>query len=598
MFLLQRGFTVETTSGTCPNLKMISPQEMECRKICSERFFLAIACSTGLQFVMLGLFLIFINFNIFHPIAWIAGSISKVFSPYTWLCITPLIGSVVIYGMLMARHLVSEPKYYRNRFTMYRSSGRKLMYLGVHGIVGFLTAWLYAKYLPEDYSALTRPCDGQSCYNDKYIFIIVSGFYTGIYFFLKEHMKSQNLIVFSVILQGKYQQVTTNLGGIFCKSLSMTFFSALLYVLGYWLSNGLFKWSLEAAFGLKFADDSIFVHLMDFLLDWRLIIYEWILSSQILSNMYLINRLLIVFLTEYRAFPVNRPLGSNPEYQEITLAEALATQKLPVIQDLACQDLFMIANGCDSARRKDIFMLSIPGGHPHTWKALVSQCLELVNGFNEKLVKSIEGMKLEPVLPSKAAVFRPTATEVADHILWMQHNEGLRIQRHTNPQENPPASETTNKTFYTIQDFWKFVKNFVEKGKKYLMNYPGIHYLFSETPFEETFFHLMHSQRIIWIVQAISTLAEKSVPEDTFGVVQNDLTDIIRAFIHLKNTLDKIGNIMLGERRVDRNFLTLKSAVKRSLYRISNTFSDYFSDLRLSDPDLKHINLFATYKEA
>ncbi|XP_055680273.1 nucleoporin Ndc1-like [Lutzomyia longipalpis] len=577
---------------------MIAAQEVECRKICAERFFLAIACSTGSQFIMLGIFLLFVNFSIVHPVAWITGSIGKIFSFYTWLCIIPLIGSVGIYGMLMARHLATEPRYFHNRFSMYRSNGRMVAYLGAHGIVGFLTAWLYTKFLPDGYNSIVRGCNGDWCYNDKYIFMLLSGFYTGCYYFVKE-IKSSNAVLFPIAQQGKYYQITSNLSGIFCKSLTMTIFSTASFIFSYWMGSLVLRWTIGGVFSLNHGGESLFGNLFAFLLDWKLLIFVWIVSSQILSNMFLITRFFHVFLTEYRAFPIVRIIGSSNE-QEITLAEALACHKVPVIQDLACQDLFVVANGGDVARRRDIFTLSIPGGHPNNWKAIVSQSLQLITEFTQKLTKSLEGCQRAPILPARVAFVRPTATEMADKILWTQYTEGLRIRRGNYPQDifpTPPDS-TTSAKFYTLQDFRKMLSDYIASGKRYLMTYPGIHFLFSETPFEEVFFHLKHSQRIIWIIQAIAALTEKSIEEDKFGVVQTDLTDIIRTFLQLKGVLDKIGNLMLGERRIDRNFLALKSASRRSLYRISNTFSPYFGDLLLSDSDLRQLSLFVTYKEA
>ncbi|GAB0099945.1 Nucleoporin Ndc1 [Sergentomyia squamirostris] len=578
---------------------MIAPQELESRKICVERFILAIVCSTISQFFMLALFLLFVNINVFHPITWIK-SLSTIFSIYTWLCIIPLIGSVCIYGVFMARLLITGPQFYRNRFAMYRSSGKRVIYMGVHGIVGFLTAWLYAKFLPDGYNSLRAANDcreGQWCYNEKYIFIILSGFYTGIYFFTKEYIKSQNLVTFPIIRQRKYVQITSGLSGIFCKSMTMTVFSTGTYIVGYWIVSGMLKWILLEIFSLTTREESLFGHLMTFILDYKLLIFEWILTSQILSNMYLINRLFMVFLTEHRTFPIIRVMGVE---SEITLGEALAIHQVPVIQDLACQDLFMVANGCDPSRRKDIFTLSIPGGHPHNWKAIITQCLELVNNFNQKLTKSIEGLQLEPIVPTKAAFVKPTATEIADKIHQVQQFEGFRIHRSTNPQDFPSNYDpkVSSSTFYTLQDLRRIITNYTTSLKKSLLNYPGIHFLFSEKPFEEMFFHLRHSQRVLWIVQAVAALAEKSIEEDKFGVVQNDLKDIIRTFLRLKISLDKIGNVMLGERKVDRNYLALKCAIRRSLYRISNTFAPYFGDLMLSEADLKALTPFITYKEA
>lgn len=125
---------------------------MECKKICLFRCLSAVGLSVGVQFMLLAVFLLFVNFHILHPIGWIAGTIGVMLSFCTWLSIIPLISAAVIYGMLLGNSHLAVKKYYTSRFQWLLGTAlRKATFLFVHVIVGFLTAWLYARFLHDDY---------------------------------------------------------------------------------------------------------------------------------------------------------------------------------------------------------------------------------------------------------------------------------------------------------------------------------------------------------------------------------------------------------------------------------------------------------------
>ncbi|XP_059609413.1 nucleoporin Ndc1 [Phlebotomus argentipes] len=578
---------------------MRGPHEAECRKICTERFLQALICSTGLQFIVLSAFLLILNFDILHPVAWVYGSVGMFFSIYTWIRIIPVIGSVIVYGKMLARHLVSPPKMYRTRFYLHLLSEEMIFLTIAHGVVGFFLMWLSIRFLPDEYNSAVMDCDGSWCYNDKYFFFMLTGIVTAVIFNKKEVQVTENLVEFPVIMQGKYQRMKSNFSEIFFKSVTNAIFSSVAYIIFYWpLVGGLIKWILEQVFVIRFSQESIMDSVINILLDWRVLLFHLIITSLIQINLHLIKRFFVVFLSEYHAFPIVRLLGVAAE-QELTLAEALAAHQMPVIQNLACQDLFMIANGSDSSRRRDVFTLSIPGGHPHNWKSIMTQCLSMLNSFTQNLTKSMEGLSKKPLIATKRVFVKPTATDEAERILQTQYCEGLRIRSAISGQEMPQTDNPVNKNFYTIQDLKDLLKKWLGNRWNAMIKQRPFSFFFAEASYQDIFFQMRQAQGIAYIVQALAALTEKSIEEDRFGVVQNDLADIIKAFLQLKTILDKIGgNLMLGERRIDRNYLTLKGAVKRSLYRISNTFSPYLRDLRLSEGELKLLSHFITYKEA
>lgn len=133
--------------------------------------------------------------------------------------------------------------------------------------------------------------------------------------------------------------------------------------------------------------------------DVKLLLIVWILSTHILSNLHLMEFLFQVFLTEPRVFPIEAkslaaPNGNYfaqpaPQTVDVTLVQALANTKVPIVRQLAALDLYTLPEFNDIYnRRQQIYALSIPGGHPYNLNALSAQCLSLINAYNDKLQQS------------------------------------------------------------------------------------------------------------------------------------------------------------------------------------------------------------------
>ena len=125
---------------------------LECKKLCIIRCLTAVSLSVCSQFLLLALFLLFVNFDLLHPLQWISGTIGLMFSVYTWFSILPLIASVILYGILLGSSYLAVKHYFASRFRwVIGHFVRKLLFFGAHVLVGFLTAWLYVKFLRLDF---------------------------------------------------------------------------------------------------------------------------------------------------------------------------------------------------------------------------------------------------------------------------------------------------------------------------------------------------------------------------------------------------------------------------------------------------------------
>uniref|UniRef100_A0A1B0A7N4 Uncharacterized protein n=1 Tax=Glossina pallidipes TaxID=7398 RepID=A0A1B0A7N4_GLOPL len=120
----------------------------------------------------------------------------------------------------------------------------------------------------------------------------------------------------------------------------------------------------------------------------RPLFYAWILSSQILSNMHLRQKLFSIFLTQEIEFAIEKAQLACPSLdikadKDVTLVEVLATIQVPIIQ------VQTMDNSSRISKRTDIYNLSIPGGYPTNGNDLSAHCLAIMNEFIEDLAQSI-----------------------------------------------------------------------------------------------------------------------------------------------------------------------------------------------------------------
>lgn len=131
---------------------MASTPELECKKILVYRCLHAVAFSVATQYFLLAVFLLFVNFHPLHPVSWITSTFGLVFSFYAWFCIMPLIAATVLYGIFLGNAHLANRKYYKTRFSwLVAKLPKKTAFFVIHGLVGLITAWLYSRFMGEDF---------------------------------------------------------------------------------------------------------------------------------------------------------------------------------------------------------------------------------------------------------------------------------------------------------------------------------------------------------------------------------------------------------------------------------------------------------------
>lgn len=568
---------------------------LECKKLCIRRCFYALAYSVTAQYFLLTVFLLYVNYSVLHPISWMMTTISTILSGYTWMCALPLIMVVIMYGICLGRVYLAERHYHATRFSrICKTCLDQTLFLVVHVAIGFLTTWLYSRFMHVDYMNFYNKClENSYCINERYTFLILYGIYMGIYNFVRERVRKDSRITFPVIQQTRYMKIRDNLSRILFDSLREAFLPTLAYIVGCCLLGGVFLSNVAQIFGLHYTGD---YHLFDGLL----FCYLFVLSAQILSNMRLMDFLFVTLLTECFEFPIENNVQPYEERSEILLVEALAVQHVPIVQELAALDLYTLAHR-QPERRQQIFQLSVPGGHPYNWNSLSGQCLSLINAYSAELTKSVAHLvhnsnHQQQFYTKIQFPMKQSATDAANKLLFRQYNENLGI-RNIAP-DNSSNEVESNSGNDPLSRFTELIHAKVQRIKLAAMQAPGINYLFSEKPCGRVSFLLANGQSMAWTVQGLAALATSSLSEDTYGVVQTNLADIIVALIQLKKVLDKVGSVSFADNVSHNRCVTVQNAVKRSLYRITTVFSDYLPDLLTDANDLRILESYRNYREA
>lgn len=314
-------------------------------------------------------------------------------------------------------------------------------------------------------------------------------------------------------------------------------------------------------------------------LSFPLFIYLWFNSTLFLSTVYLALLFFDIYLTEHLKFPIES-LDNFP-----TLAHELSGD-VEILNKLAARDLLYMAYS-DRERRQQIFSLSLPGGHPTNWKNLSNECINIINAYTLNIESITCDTKQSEEIKSAKVHQLVLSPEPFQH----RSLRNLAMSSPLSPLSPNPMSQfvISNEDIKPFKDmvrdeFRAFVNNLCKK--------PGINFFFGELT-DIKIKHVAHRGQIIAkISQGLAHLATASLDEDVYGVVQDDLARIITSLLQLKLALDKLTKSGMINRKNLKQDSTpiqmlneLKSAIKRSIYKITISFKDYMQDIVL-DSDI------------
>ncbi|KAH8351310.1 hypothetical protein KR084_003219 [Drosophila pseudotakahashii] len=562
-----------------------------CKLLLLGRCLRAVLLSVAIQFLLLTVFLLSVNFQLLHPLAWVTGTLRLVASWYTWFASIPLVASVVLYGVSLCQQHLSERPYCPTRYRWLLHYGpRKLLFLGAHLLVGFLTAWLYTGYMHTDYQHLRYKCYGEECVSAYHVYLLGMGIGAGCYYFVSVHMRQEISIEFPIVDQSRGEKLRKLIYGSLARSLVRSLLPTLSYTVVFWLFGPLICHKLSHILSVDV--DERLEGFFGVATNVRLLFYGYLLTAQILSNMHLMRCFYGILLSEDLPLVVTKQRAAFAHEQEVTMVAGLGVFNVYVVQCLAAHYFYKLALRKDSTQRAEIFQLTEPGNRPANWRSLCDQCLSILGSFTEELTESMQKisvLKGAQSLPMPKISESISASLMAEKLLLRQYNQMHGIRPIVSPRSEDAVDRPADGIRH-VPNWCERVSTQLEQAlQRLVQRVPGIVYLFSEPEGAKTTFLLANSLPVVYMTQALAQICVASLKEDPYGVVQNDLPAIIKAINKLRNELEKLSSVIGNLKAPSSTFNVLRCAVRRSLYAICHSFGDYLGDLLPPGEELRQL---------
>ncbi|CAH1107984.1 unnamed protein product [Psylliodes chrysocephalus] len=543
-----------------------------------RKLYYSVVSSVLSQLVLLQIYVFLSNFNLLHPIDWVLVTLRTFASLSVWLFIIPFLTVIFAQSVICAKDYVFKSSYCSTRFQKFISafSMHNLVLLLLHVLVGPMLIWLFLSLGGGDFQELTLRSVRGNAYvlNEGTFYLILSGFWTGFYYFIKVYISEKHLS-FPVIQQRKWLQLKANLFPLLKDSFILSIWPTIYFIVIYFVWGKDLSTNFRNMLGLL-PDDKTYGVFIN--------IYLWSFGALYYFNMNLMKFFFNVFLTE----PVEFPLCKlSPDL--LNLQESITMSDLPIVQNLACLDLYNLAQW-SKPRRQLFYCLSQPGGHPHNWNALVENVLKVFKEYIELLNKSTETAEkiVKPVVcpPLQSPIQSPNKFRNFRNMSLMSDSGMVDIVDVTH--STLPGISLPDTIFTKIK---QNIFNFISLTKVIL----GIDFLFGELPEANIQKCLANGLIIVWTSQGITDLVCTAISEDTFGIIQKDIPVLITTLVQLKQNLDNLNKVPALTRKIagydDFNCRmkgAVTTAVKRSLFNVHRTYNNYLNDFPLS----KEVSLY------
>ncbi|XP_014663314.1 PREDICTED: nucleoporin NDC1-like isoform X2 [Priapulus caudatus] len=573
-------------------------------------------------------FTLIAGFYPIHLITWITDWLWQMLSLMTWFHLFLIGITTAVIASLNSSYYAVVPTFYRTRLLTIGSMlhGRKIAHALGHAFAAALITWLFMRGLPKEYHNLTSICliEGVNkeilCLNERYFFVVLHALFVGAIYSVVYFKCGNNCISFPIIQQTKFFKVKSFIVPVFiASSISAARRLGYYYIL-YFLFGGYLKTLLLSALGVQHSDVISFSSLWG-MLDLSLLVTTWASGTLVLCTWNLALHIFKVYVTEPFQFPVE---SSFHDDRNRCLHQALSATH-PLVKYLGFLDLWMLSQQSPK-RRREIFSLSQPGGHPHNWNYVQTECMTVIEHHVNKLTLFNES-RSQSYGSDRASNYTTADHHAAKDSLKCQlmspASQGQGIPRAATPYRAKSASPgqagkydwpyryyNSHGTLVTgsvpVYKTWLHYKVYqiVEDFRRR----PAVAYFISDLPETKTLEILCETQLCVWSIEALSHLVAASYGEDEYGVVQKDLSGIVSSLLELQAALDKHVKVMAPlQRRPSRSsagyvdgsqrLVVLCSALKSSIYRIVTTFHSNLGGLVLIPEHRRKLQLFCDYKE-
>ncbi|KAK7101167.1 hypothetical protein V1264_023998 [Littorina saxatilis] len=441
---------------------------------------------------------------------------------------------------------------------------------------GACVAWVCSHFMDQRFYSLTTvvvTTDRELLLlNESHLFLVLAGAMAGLVYYTNFYLSHLSYLAFPTLQRDKYFRARSEIIQLAKLCVRLTWRHIRLFYLGYWLLGGSYRSWVLNLLNVEGITEEQPLDTFFGLLDLTLLCQTCLCTFFILFTWSLTAVLYRVYHTQRLEIPVLTTFSSASKH---CLSAALAAQTAPLLQHLAFLDLAYLS-GHSPQRRVEVFSLSQPGGHPYTWRAVCSACLQQL----EALAAQVQ-----------------TAHLAALATLPVQHLPAEKIFSTTGVQStpSPPPQPVAAKTSFT------------SKLYSGLKDKPILSYFLMELPDTKSRQLFAACQIHIWAIEAMSQLAAASYEEDKFGVVQQTLSAIFTSLISLQDTIEKYFKLQpLTVRRSSKEshpqpHITLcqqlRVTLKTAIYRLTNSFGRHLGDLNLNTDCMKRVRPFLDYRE-
>uniref|UniRef100_A0A8C5R7K9 Nucleoporin NDC1 n=1 Tax=Leptobrachium leishanense TaxID=445787 RepID=A0A8C5R7K9_9ANUR len=339
-------------------------------------------------------FITFSRIQLFHPIDWLAESLGDVGSSYALFCLCLLCVLLGIHCTFNVQFYTVVPSIPCSRLT---AIGRllvpnRVLHSLAHAVIGMIVFWCCSIIRKGHFQPLRIPCTSAPsqnesivhtmCLNEHHLFHLLAGAFLGFSYSLLYFVHNMNYLPFPSIEQFKYVQFRRCLPMLIRYSSSQSFYMFWSFTLFYFFLGYIPRTWMKSVMNLQTDSGQPPLDTLRGLLDLTLIYHTWLSGTFALVNWHLVLLLFRIHAAEAHVFPVQAVFV---EEADSCLPKILSSNVSPLLKYLAFQDLALLSQ-YSSARRKEVFSLSQPGGHPYIWNAISKECVDLLTNLTVRLV--------------------------------------------------------------------------------------------------------------------------------------------------------------------------------------------------------------------
>lgn len=509
-----------------------------------------------------------------EPISVIIQTISTIFSPSSWLYLISGTFCVLQLCKVYATNAKATPTVAKSVLTCAKSA------LSIHllsfiqfTLIGGALSFILVRLTGSELFHLKK--DTQL--NPILVCVILAGCFTGVQEAVNYHFKNGNYLQIPIINLDKYSQVKYNLQNQMLTTCLNTVRSFRTFYIGFCVT----AWLV----GYIATHDVYYIVLAPNLVATTLVTIFYV---------KVVSTCVEICMRAHTTTPL-------PNLSLDNMLEGAGSKSSSLLTLLSLQNL--CESTCESADiRRELFSLSIPGGHPHHWNKLQSVTLKTLQDMNADL-----GKLFKPPAENKEESKEPqTSTPLHPNFARRVVSPNMRMLA---PANAKTEKSDVDKLAKAPTPPPKWVENLNAQWKSFMSSLskrPLIGWMINE-PQDLAYRQIFtKSQSAIYSAEILSYVVRASIEEDGYGVVQKDLPEILTNLLKLEEAVDRCrvqaSSFHHRKRSADPHDVQLKQelkcALKSAVYRITLAFKEHILVVPLEADLAKKIRNCHNFVEA